>query len=400
MNSNKCLTHNFNYVTNKKCHSMNHMNCLKYMDINSSFRDRNKYPNPCDFVIPYRGSRVYSDDYFFNDPILNSTPYSNASSTTPPLTTQVGSTFSQIILDHRETNISNYYILSYLEINNEFHKIIQYNGNNFTATVDVPFITTVVGVNYTIRKTIPVLTTNITINNVNNINCVDKINLLTAFPNTGSCNNLYFRFLNGILENTCCKIVNYNNSILVASIQPGINQTQFIGGGTDLIEVSQDSEDNSKNIYYRTLGPPNVRYYELSLQYITLPNLVVQGLRGGLLDNYPFVYVHIYNDGFQQSVNVMYSNNLNSGQAIFKVPIDKNLYNRPTSFYTLKPTTQNQIIAFNPMQDLRFRITLPSGLTLKYTTPDDYSPFEPNPFVQISLQVSIKPVEKYDVNFC
>ena len=30
-----CLTHNFNCITNKKCHSMNHMNCLKYMDINS-----------------------------------------------------------------------------------------------------------------------------------------------------------------------------------------------------------------------------------------------------------------------------------------------------------------------------------------------------------------------------
>jgi hypothetical protein len=110
--------------------------------------------------------------------------------------------------------------------------------------------------------------------------------------------------------------------------------------------------------------------------------------------------VHIYNEGFQQSYNVLYSNNLNANQAIFKVPIDKNLYNRPTSFYTLKPMTQNQIIPFNPMQDLRFKITLPSGLTLKYTTPDNFSPFEPNPLVQISLQVSIKPVEKYDVNNC
>ena len=395
-----CLTHNFNCITNKKCHSMNHMNCLKYIDINSSFRDRNKYPNPCDFVIPFRGFREYSDEYFYNDPVLTSTPYSAASGTTPPLTTQAGSTSTNIILDTRETNISNYYILSYLEINNEFHQIIQYNGNNFTATVDTPFITPVIGVTYKIRKTIPTLTTNIIINNINNLNCVDEINLLTALPNIGSYNDLYFRFLNGILKDNYFKIVNYNNSTLTAYIQPGINQTKFIGGGADIIEISQKSEDNSKTIYYRTLGPPNVRYYELSLQYLTLPNLVVDGLRGGLLDNYPFVYVHIYNDGFQQSINVMYSNNLNSGQAIFKVPIDKNLYNQPTSFYTLKPISQNQIIAFNPMQDLRFRITLPSGLTLKYTTLDDYAPFEPDPFVQISLQVSIKPVEKYDVNYC
>jgi hypothetical protein len=398
MKSFNCLTHNFNYVTNKKCHSMNHMNCLKYMDINSSFRDRNKYPNPCDFVIPYRGSKEYSEEYFYNDPVLTSTPYSDASSQIPPLLTQLTSTSSNVVLDLRETSIPNYYILSYLEINNEFHQIIQYNGTNKTATLDKPFITPVIGVPYKIRKTIPTLTTNITINNINDINLVDKINLLTALPNMGSYNDLYFRFTNGILKDTYCKIVNYNNSTLNASIQPAINQSKFIGGGADIIEISQKTEDNSTNIYYRTLGPPNVRYYEISLQYLTLPNLVVEGLRGGLLDNYPFVYVHIYNDGFQQSVNVMYSNNLNSGQAIFKVPIDKNLYNRPTAFYTLKPTTQNQIIAFNPTQDLRFRITLPSGLTLKYSTPDNYAPFEPNPFVQISLQVSIKPVEKYDVN--
>jgi hypothetical protein len=370
------------------------------MDINSTYRDRNRYPNPCDFVIPYRGSKEYSEDFFFNDPILLSTPYSNASSTTPPLTTQAGSTSINIILDNRETNISNYYILSYLEINNEYHKIIKYNGSNFTATVDSAFISPVIGVNYTVRKYKPTLTTNITINNVNYLNNIDKINLLTALPNIGNFDNLYFRFLNGNLLNQYFRIVNYNSSTVVANIQPGINQNMFIGGGVDKIEISQFSEDNSKNLFYRTLGPPNIRYYEISLQYLTLPNLIVDGIRGGLLDNYPFVYVHIYNEGFQQSVNVMYSNNLNSGQAVFKVPIDKNLYNRPTSFYTLKPVVQNQIISFNPVQDLRFKITLPSGLTLKYTTPDYYSPFSPNPMIQISLQVSIKPIEKYDVNIC
>lgn len=255
----QCLTHNYNNVTNKKCHSLNHMNCLKYMDINSAYRDRNKYPNPCDFVIPYRGSKDYSDDYFFNDPVLSSTPYSNASSISPPLTTQVGSTALNIILDTRETNISNYYIYSFLEINNEYHQIIQYNGNTKTATVDTAFTTPTVGVFYTIRKTVPTLTTNITINNVNDINCVDKINLLTALPNIGTYNNLYFRFINGVLKDTYYKIVGYDNSSLVATIQPNINQTKFIGGGTDIIELSQKTDENSKNLFYRTLGPPNVK---------------------------------------------------------------------------------------------------------------------------------------------
>lgn len=392
---NTFLPHNY-----KKCHSLSHMKCLKYMDINSSFRNRNKYPNPCDFVIPYRGHNEYLSEYFFDDPVLTSTPYSGASSISPSLKTQFGSNSIDIILDPRESVISNYYILSFLEINNEYHKIIKYNSTTFTATVDVPFLTPTTGVYYTIRKTIPTLITGISISFVNNINQVEKIKLNISSNSKTIYNSLYFRFLNGTLKDTYCKIITYNETTHEATIQPSINQSKFIGGGLDKIEISQLTEDNSKNLLYRTLGPPNVRYYELTLEYLILPNLLIDGVRGGLLDNYPFVYLHFYNEGFQQSINILYSNNLNAGQAIFKLPIDKNLYNRPTSFYTLKPTIQKQIIAFNPMQDLRFRITLPIGITLKYATPDNLSPFEPNPLVQISAYMSIKPIKNYDVNIC
>lgn len=386
----------------KKCHSMNHMNSVKYMDINSSFRNRNTYPNPCDFVMPYRSSKEYRSEYFFDDPVLTSTPYTAASSSNPPLQTQLGSTSTSIILDPRETTIPNYYILSYLEINGEYREIIQYNGNTLTVTVLVPFTVATVGINYTIRKTIPTLLTNIDIANLDTNNLVNGIYLITLPPpaSIDSYNSLYFRFTNGSLENSYCKITEYNPDTQIATIVPSVSQNSFIGGSLDEIEISQYTEENSRYIRYRTLGPPNVRYYELTLEYLLLPNLLVDGLRGGLLDNYPFVYVHIYNDGFQQSVNILYSNNMNSNQALFKVPIDKNLYNRPTNFYTLKPTIQKQIIAFNPVQDLRFRIALPSGLTLKYTTPDTQSPFEPNPLVQVSAFVSIRPVENYDVNIC
>ena len=392
----------YNPNSYKKCHSLNHINTAKYMDINSAFRNRNAYPNPCDFVMPYRSSKEYRSEYFFDDPVLTSTPYTAASNTSPPLQTQIGSTLTSIILDPRETTIPNYYILSYLEINGEYREIIQYNGNTFTATVLYPFTVGTVGINYTIRKTIPTLITNINSVNVDINGLVNQIFLMNVPSpiNIDSYNALYFRFINGSLENSYYKITDYDPNLQIATIVPSIYQNSLIGGGFDEIEISQYTEENARYIRYRTLGPPNVRYYELTLEYLLLPNLLVKGARGGLLDNYPFVYVHIYNDGFQQSVNVMYSNNMKSNQSLFKVPIDKNLYNRPTNFYTLKPTTQKQIIAFNPVQDLRFKITLPDGTTLEYTTPDTQSPFEPNPLVQISAFVSIKPIEKYDVNVC
>jgi hypothetical protein len=394
------------------CHSQSHDKCVKYLDINSSFRNRNQYPNPADFVIPIgmdeRFVSICNDNcnstLFFQDPVLTSVPYTQAKSTNPPLKTQVGSTFTKVVLDPREVNIYNYYIGSFLNIGNEYRQIIQYNKFTFVATVDSAFSVSTSNVFYYIRKSVPTLITNIIVNiaEANYMNQINKMYFTSSIATNqnGSYEMLYFRFINGSLINTIYKILKYDGSTKLCTFEPGFNVSQILGGGLDQIEISRYTFNNSESVYYRTLGPTNVRFYELSMQYLCLPNLTVCGNNGGLLDSYPYVDVHLYNDGFQQTTNVMYSNNPNSSQAVFKIPIDKYLYNRPTNFYTLKPINQFQVIPFNPGQNLRFRIVLPNGTTLKYTTSDTFSPSAPNPLVQISAQFAIKPVANYDVNTC
>ena len=393
------------------CHSQSHDSCIKYLDISSSFRNRNQFPNSADFVIPIGlDERFVSNPInnisssFFQDPILTSIPYTQASSVNPPLKTQAGSTSIKIILDSREVQIYNYYIGSFLNIGNEFRQILQYNKFTYVATVDSPFTLTTSNVFYYIRQSVPTLITNIIadVADVNHMKQLNKIYFTSPISTNqnGSYDMLYFRFINGSLINTVYKILKYVGSTKYSIFEPSLNFDQLLGGGLDQIEISRYTFNNSQSVYYRTLGPTNVRFYELSMQYICMPNLTVDGSNGGLLDSYPYILVHLYNDGFQQTTNIMYSNNPNASQAIFKVPIDKYLYNRPTNFYTLKPINQFQTIPFNPGQDLRFRVTLPDGTTLKYTTLDNFSPSAPNPLFQISAQFAIKPVAKYDVNTC
>ena len=134
------------------------------------------------------------------------------------------------------------------------------------------------------------------------------------------------------------------------------------------------------------------QYYELELKWLVLPNKTLMVAHGGTIDNYPYLYVLIYNDGEISTVNNLISNNPNSTLASFKVPVDKWLYDQPTSFFTLKPKQNKQIIRFSLDKDIRVTITTPDGTPLALSTPDNLSPLLPNPLLQVNLSLSIKPV--------
>jgi hypothetical protein len=95
----------------------------KYLDIDSTYRNRNNYPNPNDFVIPITYPGRDSTAATSIDPVVGAIPYTG--STDPPGTnvTQVSSDTSHITLDPQEINIDNYYINSVLEIAGEFRTI-------------------------------------------------------------------------------------------------------------------------------------------------------------------------------------------------------------------------------------------------------------------------------------
>ena len=164
----------------------------------------------------------------------------------------------------------------------------------------------------------------------------------------------------------------------------------------DTIEFNSQAHENATTLFYNGLNVLNAHYYKVGLKYLIIPNQILDVGRGGKLDNYPYVYVQIYNDGNRGSLNVMSSNNPNATFAVFKCPIDKNLYNRPTSFFTLKVATKDQIVKFRPDQNIRLTITLPDGTIIQNSLSDNLSPLFPNPLLQVNALFTLLPIDKYD----
>ncbi len=127
----------------------------------------------------------------------------------------------------------------------------------------------------------------------------------------------------------------------------------------------------------------------MDLHWLSVPNKPLNVGYGGLLMNYPYLYVHIYNEGKRETNQLLLSNNPNSILAIFKIPIDENC-GSDVNFLTLKSCRIKQTLRFEPDQDLRFTVTLPNGIPLSFSTADNFSPLAPNPYMQINALISLK----------
>lgn len=139
----------------------------------------------------------------------------------------------------------------------------------------------------------------------------------------------------------------------------------------------------------------SIQYYEMSLKWISFPNLPLNVGRGGTIDNYPYIYVRFYNQGFINTLTSLISNNKNSAVALFKVPIDSYYLDIPTNFWTLKGDDRSQIVLFRPDQSIRFTLTLPDGTVIFESTQDSTSPSPLNPLVQVNASISMSPVQNY-----
>jgi|688.fasta_scaffold485315_2 hypothetical protein len=135
-----------------------------------------------------------------------------------------------------------------------------------------------------------------------------------------------------------------------------------------------------------------VNYYDLKLEWLSIPNKILDVGYGGNLSAYPYIYLELYNEGFINTSSALVSNNPNSVLAIFKIPIDRYLYNIPKYFYTLK-CNNTQTILIRPDQTMKLVLKLPNGQIIHDTTLDNTSPSPPNPLLQVNMSLRITPVK-------
>lgn len=129
--------------------------------------------------------------------------------------------------------------------------------------------------------------------------------------------------------------------------------------------------------------------YEISLVGLTLPNIPL--VTGSRIVFYPFVYVEFINSTSPSgsSNDVIYSNNPDSGRALFICPVTDTTQPINSNFMKLY-SSMVQTVKFKPNDSIRFSVYLPDGRQFE-TVYDDYlSPYAPNGCLQIEAIFGIR----------
>ena len=354
-------------------------NIYKYINLESTYRNRNIYPNPADFVAPVNYGPGSAETVFQAlDPISNSTPSFIS-------LTNAGSTVTDIVFSTGST-IPNFYINNYLQIGTEFQTITVYNPLTLTATVANPYSAAPgAGVTFYVRQAIPVFSSVLVAGSNKNV-----LNLgPTASSIDGAYNGYYVYFRSGANITVSRLIVQYNGTTKLAILGKALPNPVAIG---DVFDILQYSEDNfSPLIYSGTIGFNQPVCYSIELLYLTIPNQPLSSGYGGSLDNYPFLYLYLYNEGNSHADHALYTNNPNTQSALFKIPLGLTL--RGETFFTLKDAKMIQVVKFKPDQALHFRLVLPDGSPIIFTATDTLSPNAPNPLIQISGTFAIRRID-------
>lgn len=389
----------------------------KYLDIDSTYRNRTDYPDSNSFIVRNSNSSYVSPNNLvaYNLPVY-SFPMSQLylAGVYTPLSLQNGGV-NNITLDARETgNIPNFYAGYYIESIDstnavpaaplnysqvQYNTVISYNNTTkaITTSVDFPIATQpVANSKYVMRKNKPLY-----IGNVNSIDPTNTIVDLYVNPTVNGYGSIpndrlssyYLRVRNSTDPTLNNRIVGFT---LIANPPLLANQIKLNSPLAlqidDSIEIIGPGQNIITSLRYASGGAQSIQGgdYELELLWLSVPNQVLDVGYGGTLDRYPYIYCSLYTGITNTTQQVLYSNNPYTSKVLFKVPVNE--YFGDTSFITLKDSKAKQTVYFDPSQDLFFELTLPDGTVISFNEFDNMPPYPPNPFLQINLLVSMKKI--------
>jgi hypothetical protein len=160
------------------------------------------------------------------------------------------------------------------------------------------------------------------------------------------------------------------------------------------IEILQYSFDNFNPFIYTgsLVSQQEMVCYEMQMISLTMPNAILAVGQGGRIAFYPYVYVQISNVSAAGAglKNIIYSNNPNSTNVIFRAPIYDVQNPLNTPFVRVDGEGMTQTIKFKPNDNLYFRVSLSTGETYKTILEEYFSPASPNPYAQITALFSFK----------
>jgi hypothetical protein len=168
-------------------------------------------------------------------------------------------------------------------------------------------------------------------------------------------------------------------------------QTNPIPSTGDTINIVTFSHDNYSPLNYigSMVSINETVCYEVAILRLILPNVPLR--TGARIAFYPYVYVELTNitSPTGASQNIFYSNNPESGRALFIVPSRDMVAPINSHFVKLIGRTR-QTIKFKPNDSFRFSVYLPTGELFLPSQDDLMSPYDPNYRLQIEAIFAIK----------
>lgn len=235
-----------------------------YIEINSSSRNRNEYPNPLSFGVPVNTLGGDTGNLFI-DPILSTAPYSGSTLPINDNVTGISTSNTTITLNSSEPNIDGFYNGYTLVINSEYHSILSYKNRIATVETGYPTIPPS-GTPYTIIALQSYFNSAVGIANVNNFGMVTEITLLNNSPSL--IKNIYvgdfFVWENGVDRTDQLGVItsytpNPGNLSWLQSSNPGYNSylstTTPEGFGFRISRFGQISQLNITLTSFETVSP-------------------------------------------------------------------------------------------------------------------------------------------------
>jgi len=301
-------------------------------------------------------------------------------------------------------NSENAYVgnILYNETRDAYRTILGYDSVTHLLTIEGPISLWDVPDNFSIRQATPFVfgpitsstSSTITIvggSSVNNQYLGDFIRIRATSSSSEKYN---YRNLETPIGETR-RIIAYNGTTKVATVSPPFS-SNLSGLTSPKIEILPFTKDNMNPFVYTggVVGQDQSVCYELELISLILPNQTLSVGKGSRIAFYPYVWVEISNiTAAERSIGrIIYSNNPNSNNMKFFVPVDDVPNPTVSSFISLDGAGMKQTIKFKPNDSLRFSVRLPNGQIFDTVIEEYVSPNAPNPLKQINAVFSMKRV--------
>lgn len=360
----------------------------RYLDIDSSYRDRRTYPEVGDFVIEMNSTRSGNNAFSAIDPVALSFPYDTGLfGAAGSIVTVFGYTFLVVQLGAGARNTANFYVGSYLQMPyfnvTRYFLVVAYDRTtkvtwciNWDLTsVEPAFVAPPISADYLIYFQLPVnLNPALPLGAYNDTTAVSVSTTQVRLGAVASTKNDAYKGMYLFLPPTLTTvfpyigndpqyayqwplITAYNGVTKIATLRTPTLVVPPAGTRYSIVPFSYDNCRSLQFVGTETFSNP--RCVNLSLTNLTVPAfLPLANSGGGYITDYPYVWVAVYAEKGITYQQPIISASPASKTALFKCALTNT---QPTKYYNLGSVISSQSISFRINDTLRFQIILPNS---------------------------------------